>query len=303
MFKDILVVLQGDPDLDQKVLARLLMPANEDAHLTLLIPVRNPLSGVDYRFLTPELRHQVRHRALTRAREQNERHAAELRSQGYQVRYEAEWVTEGTAELLCEYLERDDYELVLMMYEQQGSHHPATDLRRFLRLNQHSHTWLMSDQTPFDGPILAAVDTGPSEPEHEVLGTCVIRDAAQLAERADRPFKLVTAIPDIININNELREILNVESPHDLIHEEHQQKLEKRLTEANPVREPECLLKEGEPDDVVIAACEETGASLLVLGRSPAPGGLRGIWRTTLLEKVLGGVHCDLMIVPSKIPV
>ena len=303
MFHKVLVVVQQDRKKDSKLLNRLKWLVAKDASLTLMHLVTSPLTGVDYHFLTPEIRHQVRHRALSAARNYVEDLASDLRALGYNVCYELPWVTEGSAELLCDQIERARHDLILMACDRNDHHHPTTDLRRFLRLNQSCHTCLVVPDPPLTGPVLAGVDTTQADGDEQMLAGAVIRDAMKAAQRGQSSLLIATVSPDKSMLNKELENLIKVDSLGELIDAEHRERLMQLMACAGWRKPEEAVVVQGEPDQALIRLATEYSARLLVIGRSPTPAGLRGIWRTTLLEKLLCTLACDLLIVPSRIRV
>lgn len=303
MFHKALVVLQQDRKDDSKLLERLQWLVAGDASLTLMLLVRSPLGGLDYRFLTPEIRHQVRHGALSSARDYVEDLASDLRARGYNVCYELPWVTDGAAELLCDQIERSRHDLILMACDRNDHHHPTTDLRRFLRLNQFCHTCLVVPDPPLSGPVLAGVDTTHRDVDEQLLASAAIRDATRAAQRGQSSLVIATISPERSLINKELDQFIKADSVNRLIDAEHRERLTQLMATAGCDGSAKTVVVQGEPDQALIRLTRECSARLLVIGRSAAPSGLRGIWRTTLLEKLLCELSCDLLIVPSRIPV
>lgn len=309
MFDRILAVVRAEPDRDQPLLERAMELGNPEGRLHLFAPVRNPLAGADYHFLTPELRHQVRHRALTRVREQLEREMSELHRRGRATAYHLEWVSEGTAELIGRLAGEQDCDAVLMERELPGHQLPG-DIRRFLRHNTERHTVLLppgehdaARKTGGAGrrPVLAAVETLRETPEARALATRVIRDAGALAAHLDCPLQLVTVAPDVHRIEEDLRHFLgSAEEPGEILRGEHQQRLESLLQASGITVQPTLWVRAGAPGLELPALAAEQRPTYLVMGRSAAPAGLSAIWRTTNLEKMLSALHCNVVVVPGE---
>ncbi len=306
MFNRILAVVRAEPDRDRPLLERAMELTDPEARLHLFAPVRNPLAGADYHFLTPELRHQVRHRALARARERVEDEMSGLHHRGHAAAYHLEWVSEGTAELIARLAGEQDCDTVLMERELPGNQ-LSGDIRRFLRRNTERHTVLIQpgEHSAGEGagrrPVLAAVETLRETPEARTLATRILRDAAALAARLERPLQVVTVAPDVHRIEEDLRHFLDtLEEPGELLRAEHQQRLESLLESAGIEPRPTLWVRAGAPGRELPALAGEQRPAYLVMGRSTAPAGLSAIWRTTNLEKVLAAVRCNVVVVPGE---
>lgn len=308
MYQRILAVMTGHDVEDGAILARLSTlggPSSADRQggsLRLLRPVRSPLSGMDYRFLTPELRHQVRHRALGRAREQLDMQAARLRSDGLDVSYEVAWLEDDATPMILEAATQQDADLIMLLRSHAGATPPG-DLRRFLRLNEQIPAWLVD--TSHDSPtsVHAAIDTGGGGGEN-LQGAAIAHHAAGLARSLGLPLCVLTVVPQLDWLTQELGELMSemtrTEDPRREardVHQRHLAALTETLTQDNGLTIGHEIL-EGPPAEALEWHMRSHSEGLLVMGRSAHHSGLASLWRTTTQEKILHRVAGDLLIVP-----
>ncbi|WP_111656582.1 universal stress protein [Isoalcanivorax indicus] len=302
MYQRILAVMSGHDVEDGAMLARLSALGEHCGSLRLLRPVRSPLSGMDYRFLTPELRHQVRHRALGRAREQLDMQASRLRGDGMDVSYDVLWLEDDATPMILEAAAQQDADLVMLLRSHAGATPPG-DLRRFLRLNEQIPAWLVDTGRDSPTTVHAAIDTGSSGGEN-LQGAAIAHHAAGLARSIGLPLCVLTVVPQLDWLTQELGELMSemthTEDPRREardIHQRHLAALTETLSLDNGLTIGHEIL-EGTPADALEWHMRAHPDGLLVMGRSAHHTGLASLWRTTTQEKILHRVAGDLLIVP-----
>ncbi|MCH8542897.1 MAG: universal stress protein [Alcanivorax sp.] len=295
MYQRIMAVMTGDNAADRQLVARLACCADGASSLLLLRPVRSPLSGMDYRFLTPELRHQVRHRAMTQARGGMDTLVAELRSSGREARYELAWLDDDAATLIRDTAMQQDMDLVLLQRGPAGTPIP-TDLRRFLRFNDTLCAWLVDPERPCPQAVFVAIDTGAGN--ENLQGAAIAHHGEELADATGWPLSLVTVIPPLQWLKEEFGDLLpGGNDPAAEVTAEHQARLEALAATLSAT--PTFAILEGAPPRALAAQMENPAQpGILVMGRSMPYSGLSGLWRTTTLEKVLHQVSGDMLIIP-----
>ena len=302
MFSRLLVVLSGDQNADQILLQRAAAMRQPDTSLCLWRPVRSPLGGLDYRFLTPELRQQVRHRSLAAARAGLEEYTTALRTEGWQVTYELSWLEKEAAGLLHETAGQQQAALILMRRDPGAL---SSDLRHFLHLEKRACLWLVDINNSLPPQrLLAALDTGAPETDGCDNAERLVRQSAALASRLAVPLELLTVVPQL----RWLGEFGDLTHAQDDVLATHSARLQ-RLRGLAAAQQgsgalPAAHLCEGDAGPALItwmADLHRAGHNrvMLMMGCSQLAIGLSSFWRSTVPEKVMARVAGDLCILPT----
>lgn len=300
MFSRLLVVLSGDGQADQVLLRRAAVLRQADTRLCLWRPVRSPLGGLDYRFLTPELRQQVRHRSLATARAGLDELTAVLRAEGWPVNYTLTWLEKDAAALLHDTVCQQQASLILMRRD------PGTlssDLRHFLRLEQQACLWLVdTDNSLPPQRLIAALDTG-AHAAGCVPAERLARHAATLAMRLSIPLELLTVVPQLGWLG-EFGDLTHAQDDVLATHSQRLQVLRGLAAEQGSGVPPEAHLCEGDAGPALVTWMNDLQRAgynrvMLMMGCGQLAGGLSSFWRSTIPEKVMARVSGDLCILPT----
>ncbi|EKE76794.1 universal stress protein UspE [Gallaecimonas xiamenensis] len=121
------------------------------------------------------------------------------------------------------------------------------------------HDW------PAKGVVLAAVNCGSEDEEHQQLDDKITREAQALAKCIDGDLHLVTAYPGTpVNIAIEIPEF--DPSAYTQAMKEHHQKQALAHAQAFDIAPDHIHVKEGLPEDVIPAIAEQLDAELVVMG-------------------------------------
>ncbi|KAF0810498.1 hypothetical protein A167_00778 [Alcanivorax sp. S71-1-4] len=308
MFSRLLVVLSGDGQADQVLLARAALMRRADSQLCLWRPVRSPLGGLDYRFLTPELRQQVRHRSLATARAGLEELAASLRAEGWPVHCALSWLEKDAAASLHETACQQQASLILMRRDAGAL---SSDLRHFLRLEnlrlaQQACLWLIDTGNPLPPRrLIAALDTG-AEGTGCAAAERLTRHAAALALRLSMPLELLTVVPQLSWLG-EFGDLTHAQDDVLATHSQRLEALRHLAAEQGSGVPPEAHLCEGDAGPALVTWMSDLQRAghnrvMLMMGCSQVAGGLSSFWRSTVPEKVIARVGGDVCILPVQTP-
>lgn len=303
MFSRLLVVLSGNQHADQTLLMRAAALRQADTCLCLWHPVRSPLGGLDYRFLTPELRQQVRHRSLTTARARLDELTAALRAEGWQVNYELSWLEKDAAGLLHDTVCQQQASLILMRRDPGAL---SSDLRHFLRLEKQACLWLVdTDNSLPPQRLIAALDTAGHDPHDTGCAHAerLTRQAAALAASLAIPLELLTVVPQLSWLG-EFGDLTHAQDDVLATHSQRLQALRGLAAEQGSGTSPQAHLCEGDAGPALVtwmADLQRAGHNrvMLMMGCSQLATGLSSFWRSTVPEKVMARVGGDLCILPT----
>lgn len=151
------------------------------------------------------------------------------------------------------------------------------------------HAW------PEDGKILAAVNAGTEDEDHQALNTSIIKQAQFMGSLLHSKTHLVNAYPPTpMNIAVEIPEFDPSEYNSTMKHH-HQTSLSKLAVE-NDI-EPEALhCDEGMPEDVIPRIAKELDAELVVIG-TVGRNGISAALIGNTAEHVIDNLNCDLLAI------
>ena len=151
------------------------------------------------------------------------------------------------------------------------------------------HAW------PEHGQVLAAVSTGTDDEEHKQLNNEIVGTADFMAKLLNSTVHLVNAYPPTpVNIAVEIPEFDPNEYNASMC--AHHEKSMAQLADGSGVRQHNCHVLEGLPEDVIPRLAKELDAELIVIG-TVGRQGLSAALIGNTAEHVIDNVECDLLAV------
>jgi universal stress protein E len=149
------------------------------------------------------------------------------------------------------------------------------------------HKW------PEKGNILAAINIGSDEEEHQALNKMITEESLFLANLINANVHLVNAFPGTpVNIAIEIPEF-NAQEYNEVMLKNHQQAMENHANTYNiPLKNTHVL--EGLPEDVIDEVANKIDAELVVLGTIGRTGLSAALIGNTA-EHVIDQLNCDLL--------
>ncbi|REL29688.1 universal stress protein UspE [Thalassotalea euphylliae] len=149
------------------------------------------------------------------------------------------------------------------------------------------HSW------PANGNILAAVNVGSDEDEHQSLNSIITEEAKHLADLISANVHLVNSFPGTpVNIAIEIPEF-DASQYNDTMLQHHQQSM---LTHAEKygIDTANTYIKAGLPEDVIDELSQELDAELVILGTIGRTGLSAALIGNTA-EHVIDRLNCDVL--------
>lgn len=149
------------------------------------------------------------------------------------------------------------------------------------------HSW------PENGNILAAVNVGSDEEEHQSLNNIITEEAKNLANIINANVNLVNSFPGTpVNIAIEIPEF-DASQYNDTMLNHHKASMEKHA-ETYGIDSARTFVKEGLPEDVIEAVSTELDAELVILGTIGRTGLSAALIGNTA-EHVIDRLNCDVL--------
>ncbi len=149
------------------------------------------------------------------------------------------------------------------------------------------HSW------PANGNILAAVNVGSDEDEHQSLNKIITEEAKHLADIISANVNLVNSFPGTpVNIAIEIPEF-NASQYNDTMLQHHKDAMAKHADTYGIDRE-RTFVKEGLPEDVIESLSQELDAELVILGTIGRTGLSAALIGNTA-EHVIDRLNCDVL--------
>ena len=149
------------------------------------------------------------------------------------------------------------------------------------------HSW------PANGNILAAVNVGSDEDEHQSLNKIITEEAKHLAEIISANVNLVNSFPGTpVNIAIEIPEF-DASQYNDTMLQHHKDAMAKHADTYGIDRE-RTFVKEGLPEDVIESLSQELDAELVILGTIGRTGLSAALIGNTA-EHVIDRLNCDVL--------
>jgi len=149
------------------------------------------------------------------------------------------------------------------------------------------HLW------PKDGNIIAALNIGSDEKEHQSLNHKITEEAVNLAKLNSANVHLVNSFPGTpINIAIEIPEFNACEYNNSMF-EHHQQSMQSHASDFSIVSDNTHVL-EGLPEDVIESVSNELDAELVILGTIGRTGLSAALIGNTA-EHVIDKLNCDVL--------
>ncbi|WP_371185333.1 universal stress protein UspE [Thalassotalea maritima] len=149
------------------------------------------------------------------------------------------------------------------------------------------HSW------PKDGHILAAINAGSEEPEHQSLNNKITEEALQLANLLSANVHLVNSYPGTpVNIAIEIPEF----DPHEYNEtmKKHHFEVMQQHAHKYGIDAEHLHVEEGLPEDVIDHVAKEIDAELVILGTIGRTG-LSAVLIGNTAEQVIDRLNCDLL--------
>lgn len=154
------------------------------------------------------------------------------------------------------------------------------------------HKW------PENGNILAALNIGSDEEEHQSLNKIITDEANNLAKIIHANVHLVNSFPGTpVNIAIEIPEF-NAQEYNETMLKTHQQAMIKHAEKFN-VKEENTYVREGLAEDVIDEVANELDAELVILGTIGRTGFSAAIIGNTA-EHVIDQLKCDVLALKPK---
>lgn len=154
------------------------------------------------------------------------------------------------------------------------------------------HAW------PENGHILAAVNAGTEEEDHQSLNQKITEEARHLAELIRADVHLVNAYPGTpINIAIEIPEF-DPEAYHANVKEHHTNALNQHA-ESHGIDKTRTHLHEGLPEDVIPKVAKEIDAELVIIGTVGRTGFSAALIGNTA-EHVIDRLNCDILAIKPQ---
>lgn len=151
------------------------------------------------------------------------------------------------------------------------------------------HSW------PADGEIIAAVNAGSSDTDHQNLNQKIISHAKALCGLLHSKVHLVNSYPGTpINIAIEIPEF-DTQEYNNTISRHHQQAMAKLAVE-HDIDNEFCHIKEGLPEDVIPQIAKDIDAELVVIGCVGRTGISAALIGNTA-EHVIDNLDCDVLAI------
>lgn len=149
------------------------------------------------------------------------------------------------------------------------------------------HSW------PANGNILAAVNVGSDEDEHQSLNKIITEEAKHLADIISANVNLVNSFPGTpVNIAIEIPEF-DASQYNDTMLQHHKDAMAKHADNYGIDRE-RTFVKEGLPEDVIESLSQELDAELVILGTIGRTGLSAALIGNTA-EHVIDRLNCDVL--------
>lgn len=149
------------------------------------------------------------------------------------------------------------------------------------------HSW------PANGNILAAVNVGSDEDEHQSLNKIITEEAKHLADIISANVNLVNSFPGTpVNIAIEIPEF-DASQYNDTMLQHHKDAMAKHADTYGIDRE-RTFVKEGLPEDVIESLSQELDAELVILGTIGRTGLSAALIGNTA-EHVIDRLNCDVL--------
>ena len=149
------------------------------------------------------------------------------------------------------------------------------------------HSW------PANGNILAAVNVGSDEDEHQSLNSVITEEAKHLASLIGANVHLVNSFPGTpVNIAIEIPEF-DTSQYNDTMLQHHEQSM-KNHAEKYGIDSANTYIKEGLPEDVIDELSQELDAELVILGTIGRTGLSAALIGNTA-EHVIDRLNCDVL--------
>ncbi|WP_448556597.1 universal stress protein UspE [Thalassotalea montiporae] len=149
------------------------------------------------------------------------------------------------------------------------------------------HSW------PANGNIIAAVNVGSDEGEHQSLNSIITEEAKHLADLISANVHLVNSFPGTpVNIAIEIPEF-DASQYNDTMLQHHQQSMQTHA-EKYGIDTANTYIKEGLPEDVIDELSQELDAELVILGTIGRTGLSAALIGNTA-EHVIDRLNCDVL--------
>jgi universal stress protein E len=149
------------------------------------------------------------------------------------------------------------------------------------------HNW------PEHGKILAAVNVGSEEPEHQSLNESITLQAKRFAQMMQSTVYLVNSFPGTpVNIAIEIPEFDSNEYNQTML-KHHQQAMLQHARKFG-IDEKHTIVEEGLPEDVIAETARKLDAELVVLGTIGRTGISAALIGNTA-EHVIDRLNCDVL--------
>lgn len=154
------------------------------------------------------------------------------------------------------------------------------------------HDW------PKGGQILAAVNVGVEDKEHDSLNHRVTIEAKHFAKLLNSNVHLVNSYPGTpVNIAIEIPEF-DPGVYNESVKEHHQQAMARHAQQHN-IGIQQCHIEEGLPEEVIPRMAEELDAELVVIG-TVGRQGISGVLIGNTAEHVIDKLNCDVLAIKPE---
>jgi len=149
------------------------------------------------------------------------------------------------------------------------------------------HLW------PINGNIVAALNVGSDEQEHQSLNNKITEEAINLSKQILANVHLVNSFPGTpVNIAIEIPEFNASEYNESMLN--HHKEAMKQHADSFSIAESHTHVKEGLPEDVIEKVSEELDAELVILGTVGRTGISAALIGNTA-EHVIDNLNCDVL--------
>ena len=149
------------------------------------------------------------------------------------------------------------------------------------------HSW------PMNGNIVAALNVGSDELEHQSLNTKITEEAVNLSKLIKANIHLVNSFPGTpVNIAIEIPEF-NASEYNESMFNHHVEAMQNHA-EKFSINKDHTHVEEGLPEDIIVRLSEELDAELVILGTIGRTGFSAALIGNTA-EHVIDNLNCDVL--------
>ncbi len=158
--------------------------------------------------------------------------------------------------------------------------------------------WLVSDEDVDYQSIVVAIDPITHDDEHAKVNERLVYMTQWLAAHYDAQVKFVHAYdPPIQTVGFEIAAFGYEELLDNVI--KHHESAMQEFAQTYAIPDEDCMVVQGNPDQVIANTCIEEQSDLLVIG-TIGRSGLSAFFLGNTAEAVLAKVHCEVLCIPAE---